>query len=145
MFLKYISIKELNFEESFDKGLKKLSKLSKFEKYMTIFWLLGPFVFLIERTPADIWLSSIVLIFLIRCFIKKDWEWSKQLWFKLTLLFWTFSLISGIISPDPFFSVSQGFVWIRFPLYAAAAQAWLARDRDIRVMMLISLLMGLII
>ena len=144
MFLKYITTKELNFEESIEIVFKKLKTLSKFEKCMTVFWLAGPFIFLIERTPADIWLSLIGLVFLIRCFIKKDWDWSKQVWFRLALFFWIFSLISGILSPDPIFSVSQGFVWIRFPLYAAAAQAWLARDRDIRIMMLVSLLMGLI-
>mgnify|MGYP000725117481 CR=1 FL=1 len=60
------------------------------------------------------------------------------------MLFWGFSLFSASISPDPLFSFSQGFVWIRFPLYAATAQVWLAKDRDIRVMMLISLLIGLI-
>lgn len=145
MFLKYISTKELNFEKSLFMGLKKLSQLSKFEKCMTIFWLLGPLIFLIERTPADVWMTLISLVFLIRCFFKKDWEWVKQTWFTLALFFWIFSLISGITSPDPIFSLSQGFVWIRFPLYAAAAQVWLARDRDIRIMMLLSLLIGLII
>ena len=38
---------------------------------MTIFWLLGPFIYLIERDPADLWLSLIGLVFLIRCIKKK--------------------------------------------------------------------------
>jgi len=56
-----------------------------------------------------------------------------------------FGLFSALTSPDLFFSFQQGFVWIRFPLYAAAAQVWLARDRDIRIVMLISMLTGMII
>ena len=144
MFLRSISTEELNFEKSWSLGLKKIKNLSGFNKYMTFFWLLGPFIFLIERTPADIWLTFLSIIFLVRCFLKKDWSWASQLWFRLALLFWGFSLFSASISPDPFFSFSQGFVWIRFPLYAATAQVWLAKDRDIRVMMLISLLIGLI-
>lgn len=144
MFLRSISTEELNFEKSWNLGLKKIKNLSDFDKYMTIFWLFGPFIFLIERTPADIWLTFLSIIFLVRCFLKKDWSWANQLWFRLVLLFWGFSLFSASISPDPFFSFSQGFVWIRFPLYAATAQVWLAKDRDIRVMMLISLLIGLI-
>ena len=32
-----------------------------------------------------------------------------------------------------------------FPLYAAAAQVWLAKDRDIRVMMFLSILIGMLI
>ncbi len=45
--------------------------MSGFEKIMTIFWLLGPFIYLIERDPADLWLTLISLIFLIRCFKKR--------------------------------------------------------------------------
>ena len=47
--------------------------------------------------------------------------------------------------PDPFFTFQQGFVWIRFPLYVAAAQVWLAKDRDIRIIMLLSMLIGMLI
>ena len=52
-------------------------------------------------------------------------------------------LFSAITGPDPFFTFQQGFVWIRFPLYLAAAQVWLARDRDIRIVMLLSILLGM--
>ena len=71
MFLKLLSISELNFQESWTNGCNKLKNLSFFEKYMTIFWLLGPFIYLIERDPADLWLTLIGLIFLGRCIKKK--------------------------------------------------------------------------
>ena len=70
MILKYLSIPELNFSESWEIGWNKINLLSKFDKYMTFFWLLGPFIYLIERDPADLWLTSITLIFIFRC-IKK--------------------------------------------------------------------------
>ena len=145
MILKYISIPELNFSSSWKIGWGKVQNLSKFDKFMTIFWFLGPFIYLIERSPADIWLTIIAVIFVIRCFIKKEWFWTSQLWIKLALSLWVFGLFSGLTSPDPWFSFTQGFVWIRFPLYAAAAQVWLAKDRDIRILMLLSILSGLII
>ena len=50
-----------------------------------------------------------------------------------------------LLVPDPLFTFQQGFVWIRFPLYVAAAQVWLAKDRDIRVLMLLSMLLGMLI
>ena len=84
---------------------------------MTIFWFLGPFIYLIERDPADLWLTIICIIFLFRCFKKKEWNWASQLWFKSALALWLFGLFSAITSPDPLFSFQQGFVWIRFPLY----------------------------
>ena len=145
MFLKLLSIPELNLQEGWTNGCEKLRNLSFFEKYMTIFWFLGPFIYLIERDPADLWLTLIGLIFLGRCVKKKDWEWTSQLWFKSALALWLFGLFSAVTSPDPFFTFQQGFVWIRFPLYAAAAQVWLAKDRDIRIMMFLSILIGMLI
>ena len=145
MILKYISIPELNFSSSWKTGWGKIQKLSKFDRLMTLFWLLGPFIYLIERSPADIWLSLICLVFIIRCVIKKEWTWTSQLWFMSALALWIFGLFSASLSPEPFFTFSQGFVWIRFPLYAAAAQVWLAKDRDIRIIMLLSILLGMLI
>ena len=138
MFLKHLSIPELDFNSSWNKGFSKLEKLNKFDRFMIFFWLIGPFIYLIERSPADIWLSIISLIFIIRCIIKSEWFWTKQFWFISALALWIFGLVSALLSPDPLFSFSQGFVWIRFPLYVAAAQVWLAKDRDIRILMLIS-------
>ena len=145
MILNYISIQELNFSKSWERGWKKVKELNSLDKYITIFWLIGPFIYLIERDPADLWISIICLVFIFRCFTKKDWKWVNQLWFKSALALWIFGLFSAITSPDPFFSFQQGFVWIRFPLYAAAAQVWLAKDRDIRIVMFLSILAGMLI
>ena len=145
MFLKFISIPELDFSLSWENGWTKIKNLSNFDKYMTLFWFMGPFIYLIERDPADLWLTIICLIFLIRCFIKKQWTWTSQLWFKSALALWIFGLFSALTGPDPLFSFTQGFVWIRFPLYAAAAQVWLAKERDIRIIMLLSMMFGMII
>ena len=71
MIFKYISFPELNFSKSWEDGSNKIKGLSSFEKVMTIFWLLGPFIYLIERDPADLWLSIISMIFLLRCIKKK--------------------------------------------------------------------------
>ena len=145
MILKYISVPELNLSKSWENGSKKINSLNSFEKTMTIFWLLGPFVYMIERDPADLWLTLIGTIFLLRCFRKKDWDWTSQMWFKSALVLWLFGLFSAVTGTDPLFTFQQGFVWIRFPLYVAAAQVWLARDRDIRILMLLSMLIGMLL
>ena len=145
MMLKYLSIPELNFSESWKIGWDKINSLSKLDKYMTLFWFLGPFIYLIERDPADLWLTLICVIFLARCIKRKDWSWVNQIWFKSALALWIYGLLSAIAGPDPLFTFQQGFVWIRFPLYAAAAQVWLAKDRDIRIVMLLSILIGMLI
>ena len=85
MILKHLSIPELNFSESWKIGWDKINNLSKLDKYMTVFWFLGPFIYLIERDPADLWLTLICLIFLTRCIKRKDWSWVNQIWFKSAL------------------------------------------------------------
>ena len=145
MILKYISIPELNFSKSWEDGSSKINSLNSFDKTMTIFWLLGPFIYLIERDPADLWLTLISVIFLLRCIKKKEWNWTSQVWFKIALALWLFGLFSAVTSTNPFFTFQQGFVWIRFPLYVAAAQVWLAKDRNIRVLMLLSMLIGMLL
>jgi len=144
MMLKHLSTPELNFSESWKIGWDKINSLSKLDKFMTLFWFLGPFIYLIERDPADLWLTVICLFFLARCIKRKDWGWISQLWFKSALALWLFGLFSAITSPDPLFTFQQGFVWIRFPLYVVATQVWLAKDRDIRIVMLLSILIGML-
>ena len=57
---------EFDFKKSFFNGVKKIKALPKFHKFMTYLWILGPFIYLIERDPADFWLSLIGLVFLIK-------------------------------------------------------------------------------
>ena len=38
-----------------------LGLLSGWDRAAHIFWLLGPFILLVERSPADMWLSVIAL------------------------------------------------------------------------------------
>ena len=46
---------------------------------MTVFYLLGPFFMLIERSPADAWLT-LWTAFLVRCVVRRDWSWTKFFW-----------------------------------------------------------------
>ena len=63
MMLEYLLISELNFSESWKFRWEKISNSSKTDKYMTLFWFLGPFIYLIDRDPADLWLTLICLFF----------------------------------------------------------------------------------
>ena len=42
-----------------------------------VFWLLGPFILLIERSPADLWLSVIALAFVGRSIARRDGWWLR--------------------------------------------------------------------
>mgnify|MGYP000692828586 CR=1 FL=1 len=74
MILRYLSIPELNFSESWRIGWRKINHSSRFDKYMTLFWFLGPFIYLIERDPADLWLTLISIIFLFMKVMKFNFK-----------------------------------------------------------------------
>ena len=127
------TIYSLDITSSFDSGLKKIRQSTPVKKLILIFWLIGPILYLFERSPADIWLSIICLAFLIRCFVSNDWSPFNQFWVKCAFSLWVIGIISSFLSPMSNLTLGQGLVWIRFPLFALAAQTWLGKDRDLRV------------
>ena len=112
---------------------------------MTVFYLLGPFFMLIERSPADAWLTLCGLAFLVRCVVRRDWSWTRFFWVRAVLVFWAWCLISASVSALPGYSLGQAGVWIRFPLFTFASAFWLARDPRILMAMLISMGAGMMI
>ena len=131
--------------KSLRSGIDEISNSKTFDKIFILLWLVGPLIYLIERSPADIWLTSLGLMFLYRSYKINDWKWSKQPWFIFALLLWITGLISAIQGPMTGFSIGQGLVWIRFPLYAVAIQMWLGQKREIRVLMLTIMTISLLI
>ena len=112
---------------------------------VTVFYLLGPFFMLIERSPADAWLSLCGLAFIGRCIYRKDWGWTRHFWVRAVFVFWLWCLISAALSTLPGYSLGEAAVWIRFPLFAFASAFWLARDPRILMAMLISMGAGMLI
>ena len=123
----------------------RLREMSAVERWIRIFWLLGPFILLIERTPADVWLSSLALLFLGRAAIQRDFRFLKVGWVRLAFLFWLSCLISAAISADPSYSIGEAFAWIRFPLFAMASVFWLADSRQLIFAMLVSMFIGMLV
>ena len=103
-----------------------LKKLPKVEAFFLIFWLCGPFLFLIERSPADFWIVVIDIAFLARCAIKSDYKWTFHWWPKSVFFFWLAMLLSALFSPNPAMAATEAAIWIRFPLLAFASAFWLA-------------------
>ena len=94
--------------------LNTMININKFpSKFIILFWFAGPFIYLIERTPGDVWLTLIAIIFLIKSIINKDWFWAKQIWFKFALIYWVWGLLVSIQGPMPIFSLQD---LIRKPL-----------------------------
>ena len=122
-----------------------LQALPKWERGFHIFWLLGPFILLIERSPADIWLSALALTFTFKSLVRREGWWLKFFWVRAGFVFWGVCILSSLLSHQPAYSLGEAVSWFRFPLFAFATAFWLAQDKRLFYAMLVSTFFGLII
>ena len=114
-----------------------LAEAPRWERGFQIFWLLGPFILLIERSPADVWLTILALAFIIRSIVKREGDFLYAFWVRAVFFFWGICLLSAAISTIPAYSLGEAFIWIRFPLFAMASLYWLGRDKRLLYAMFI--------
>jgi len=122
-----------------------LAAMPRWEKGFHIFWLLGPFILLIERSPADIWLSILAVAFVVRSIMKRDGGWLKVFWVRACFLFLAVCMLSSAVSVMPSYAFSEGLAWFRFPLFAMATAFWLGTDRRLLYAMLVSTALGMML
>ena len=120
-----------------------LKELPKWEKPFHIFWLLGPFFLLIERSPADVWLSILALTFAVRSLCQRDGAWLAHGWVRAAFIFWFVCLLSASLSIVPIYALGEAMSWFRFPLFAMATAFWLGRDKRLVYAMLLSVGIGM--
>ncbi|MDC0992845.1 O-antigen ligase family protein [Alphaproteobacteria bacterium] len=122
-----------------------LAVMPKWEKGVHIFWLLGPFILLIERSPADIWLSILAIAFMVRSIFKRDGTWFRVFWVKACFLFLAVCILSSAMSVMPSYAFSESIAWFRFPLFAMATAFWLGTDKRLLYAMLVSTALGMLL
>ena len=124
---------------------EELSTLPAWERFMMYFWLSGPFLFLIERSPADFWVVVIDIAFLFRCVRKGQWTWMEWFWVRAVFVFWLATFLSAAFSPLSLMALAESIAWIRFPLLAIASVFWLSRHAALIKLMLLMTGLGLIL
>ena len=122
-----------------------LTVMPRWEKGFHIFWLLGPFILLVERSPADVWLSVLAIAFVIRSIFKCDGAWLRVFWVKACFLFLAICMLSSVMSAMPSYALSEGLAWFRFPLFAMATVFWLGTDKRVLYAMLLSTALGMML
>ncbi len=120
-----------------------LNELPKWEKPFHIFWLLGPFFLLIERSPADAWLSILALAFAVRSLYQRDGAWLAHGWVRAAFVFWFVCMLSASLSILPTYALGEAMSWFRFPLFAMATAFWLGLDKRLIYAMLLSTGIGM--
>ena len=122
-----------------------LAEMPQASRWFHIFWLLGPLILLIERSPADAWLTICALTFVARAVLRRDSAWLRLFWVRAVFAFWGVCLLSAALSDLPAYSLGEAFIWIRFPLYAMASCFWLAHDKRLLYAMMGMTIIGVII
>ena len=107
-----------------------LQDLPLWERGFYVFWLSGPFILLVERTPADIWLSLIALSFAVKSIVKRDGAWLRPFWVRAGFVFWAWCLISAALSSNPGYSLGEAAAWGR---RAARGGPWGPKDGNGRL------------
>lgn len=126
------------------RGVKAaLAEQPLWERCIFIFWLMGPLVLLIERTPADLWLSLLSLAFIARSVKRRNWSFLNDFWVRSAFLFLFVCIVSALLSELPAYSLGETAAWFRFPLFAMATVFWFAADRRFLYAMLVMTGLGM--
>ena len=100
---------------------------------------------LIERSPADAWLSILALAFVVRSLCQRDGAWLAHVWVRAAFIFWFVCLLSASLSIAPIYALSEAVSWFRFPLFAMATAFWFGRDKRLIYAMILSTFFGMMI
>ena len=114
-------------------------------RVMVFLWLMTPLILLIERTPADIWMSMISFAFLVRSTVRGDWGWLRLSWVRGVLVLFAILLAVSTMSRLPVDAIFETFTWMRFPLFAVATVYWLGVNSVRLQLMLIVMLVSALI
>lgn len=133
----------LGFQDIWAGLIVALSNMPPWERGFHIFWLFGPFFLLIERSPADAWLSVLAIAFVFRSILKREKVWLKVFWVKACFLFLGVCMLSSATSEIPSYAFSEALAWFRFPLFAMATAFWLGTDKRLLYAMLLSTALGM--
>ena len=85
-----------------------------------------PALLIFSRSLADIVVISVVILFLAKCFIEKDFSWLHDSWIKAFIVFLAFLVfINSPLSLNPLDSIFYSIAWVRWPLFAIALSCWI--------------------
>lgn len=101
---------------------------NNFEKYALlvarVLTVAIPLFLVTGRAAADVALTLVALLFLVRSIITKDWSWAHATWVRVGFALWLWMLLISNFAFDVSLSYSQAVPWLRFLLFAVALEAW---------------------
>ena len=124
---------------------EEIRDLGRFDRFFLLFWLAGPFLLLIERSPADLWVSLIALGYIVHLIKHKDFRFLSYWWVRVSIVFLGMCLVSAMASDLVSYSVTETLIWFRFPIFAMAVCFWLGVTHTRIMVMLVMIGAGMVI
>lgn len=102
-----------------------MSFYNKIENYVPF---LLPLLILFSRTTADIIVTSIALLFLIKSVQDNNFNWLSYKWVQVTIIFFLYLIIVNTpLSYNPAESFYYSFGFLRWPIFSLAIAIWIFR------------------
>jgi O-antigen ligase len=73
----------------------------------------GPFL-------PDLLLTTVSLMFVTLCFLKKNFQYFNNFYFKIFLIFYSVCILSSLLSDYQLFSLKSSFFYIRYAIFSVA-------------------------
>lgn len=115
------------------------TRLLSMARWLTL--LIPPLVYF-GKGPVDTACSLVAVLFLLRCYIARDFSWIKPAWVKVGLALWGYLVIHSLFQQDPAYSLSRAAPWGRYLVFAIALAYWVIHDARYSKHLLLSLAIG---
>ncbi|HKK13765.1 MAG TPA: O-antigen ligase family protein [Gammaproteobacteria bacterium] len=90
------------------------------------------------RAGADVGLSLAAILFLVHSAGTGDWGWVRRPWFRVAFVLWLWLLFTSNFAFAVASAYSQAGTWMRFLVFAAAAEHWLLDERWMRRLLVVT-------
>ncbi len=94
---------------------KKLDKIYKFIDYSLIFF---PIALILGAPAVNLYLATYTLIFIYLCMKLNFFDWYKEKWIKIILIFWLYIILISFFSTDYLNALRSSFFFIRFLFFS---------------------------
>jgi O-antigen ligase len=127
-------------------NLKKKENKNFFFYYLpSVLISLFPVLIITGSFLSDLVLCIICIVFIIKCFLDKDYSYFKNLFFYFFIIFYIGILISSITSNNVIFSLKTSLFYFRFGLFALALWYFLDLNRNLNRYFFFSLFICILI
>ncbi len=97
-----------------------------------------PVLLVAGRGAADAGLSLAAILFVLRSAGTGDWSWLKRPWLKVALVLWLWLLVVSYFALEVRPAYSEAATWLRFVVFAAAAEDWILDRRWLRRLIVVT-------